>query len=48
MIMEPVKGGELVKLPQEANEILKAFNNGSNASYAIRFAASYEGVVMVR
>ena len=47
MIMEPVKGGELVKLPQEANEILKAFNNGSNASYAIRFAASYEGVVMV-
>ena len=47
MIMEPVKGGELVKLPQEANEIFKSFDNGSNASYAIRFAASYEGVIMV-
>ena len=47
MIMEPVKGGELVNLPKEAEEILTKFNNGSNASYAIRFAASYEGVVMV-
>ena len=47
MIMEPVKGGELVNLPQKGEAILKAFNNGSNASYAIRFAASFEGVIMV-
>lgn len=47
MIMEPVRGGELVKLPSLAEEIFKSFNNGSNVSYAIRFAASFEGVVMV-
>lgn len=47
MIMEPVKGGELVNLPLKAKTILDSFNNGSVASYAIRFAASFEGVVMV-
>ena len=47
MIMEPVKGGELVNLPPKANELLKGLNNGSNASYAIRFAASFDGVIMV-
>ena len=47
MIMEPVRGGELVKLPIEADKILKDLNGGSNASYAIRFAASFEGVIMV-
>jgi predicted aldo/keto reductase-like oxidoreductase len=45
--MEPVKGGELVNLPKEADEILRQLNNGSNASFAIRFAASYDGVIMV-
>ena len=47
MIMEPVKGGELVNLPKEAEDLLNSFDNGSIASYAIRFAASFEGVVMV-
>ena len=49
MIMEPVKGGELVNLPEKAQNIFNNLNEGkySNASYAIRFAASFEGVVMV-
>lgn len=47
LVMEPVKGGSLVNLPQKANELLASLNGGSNASYAIRFAASHENVVMV-
>ena len=45
--MEPVKGGSLVNLPEEADKVLKNLNGGSNASYAIRFAASNENVRMV-
>ncbi len=47
MVMEPVKGGQLVKLPPEAKKILDDLKGGSVASYAIRFAASFEGVFMV-
>ena len=47
MIMEPVKGGSLVNLPSSAQKILDRLDGGSNASYAIRFAAGFEGVVMV-
>ena len=47
MVMEPVKGGCLVNLPEEAQKVFDGLAGGSNASYAIRFAASQEGVVMV-
>ena len=47
IVMEPVKGGSLVNLPEAANEALASLNGGSNASYAIRFAASFDGVFMV-
>ena len=47
IVMEPVKGGRLVNLPEDAQKIFDGLNNGSNASYAIRFAASFEGVFMV-
>ena len=47
IVMEPVKGGSLVNLPEEADKVLKDLNGGSNASYAIRFAASNENVRMV-
>jgi len=47
IVMEPVKGGTLVNLPADAQEILSALKGGSNASYAIRFAASFEGIMMV-
>lgn len=47
IIMEPVKGGSLVNLPAAAQKILDRLNSGSNASYAIRFAAGFDGVMMV-
>ena len=47
VIMEPVKGGSLVNLPPEAKAVFDALGGGSYASYAIRFAASFEGVRMV-
>ncbi len=47
IVMEPVKGGSLVKLPGEADRILRALDGGSNASYAIRFAAGFPNMAMV-
>ena len=47
IIMEPVKGGNLVNLPDDAKKILDDLHGGSTASYAIRFAASFDGMMMV-
>lgn len=47
IVMEPVKGGNLVNLPDEAKAVLEALHGGSAASYAIRFAASFPGMMMV-
>lgn len=47
IVMEPVKGGSLANLPETAQRILDRLEGGSNASYAIRFAAGFEGVLMV-
>ena len=47
IVMEPCKGGSLVNLPEDADIVLKALNGGSNASYAIRYAAGFDGVMMV-
>jgi predicted aldo/keto reductase-like oxidoreductase len=47
IIMEPVKGGTLAKLPEKAVKILDGLGGGSAASYAIRFAAGFEGVMSV-
>lgn len=48
IVMEPVKGGNLVNLPEKAQGILDSLNSGmSNASYAIRFAASFPNMFMV-
>lgn len=47
IVMEPVKGGSLVNLPDSADRILRDLNGGSNASYAIRFAASFPNVMIV-
>lgn len=46
IVMEPCRGGNLTNLPEEAGAILAALG-GSPASYAIRFAAGHEGVMMV-
>ncbi len=47
IVMEPVKGGNLVNLPSEADQVLRELGGGSNASYAIRFAASFPQMMMV-
>ena len=50
LVMEPVKGGSLINLPDEAKKVFDGMNQGKNlsyASYAIRFAASFEGMFKV-
>ncbi len=52
IVMEPVKGGSLVNLPSEATKIFGDLQHGfekklSNASYALRFAASFPNMCMV-
>ena len=47
IVMEPVKGGTLVNLPQKAKDILDGLNGGSYASYAIRFALHFPQIAMV-
>ena len=47
LVMEPVKGGNLVNLPEEAKAVLEDLHGGSPASYAIRFAAGFPGMMMV-
>lgn len=47
IVMEPIKGGSLVNLPQSAQNLFDRLNAGSNASYAIRFAAGFDGIMMV-
>jgi predicted aldo/keto reductase-like oxidoreductase len=48
IVMEPVKGGLLANLPEDAENLLRKANPGmSAASWAVRYAASLENVVMV-
>ena len=47
IVMEPVKGGNLISLPDAAQRVFDALGGGSNASYAIRFAAGFPQMTMV-
>ena len=48
IIMEPVKGGMLAKLPEKAEKLMEAENPGASAaSWAIRYAAGLSGVLAV-
>ncbi len=48
VVMEPVKGGALANIPEQAESIFKKYNPDlSAASWAIRFAASQENVIAV-
>ncbi len=45
--MEPVKGGNLANLPEDAKAVFDALHGGSPTSYAIRYAVGFEGIMMV-
>lgn len=48
IVMEPCKGGSLALVPEKAEALMKAYNpDASIPSWAMRFAASQEGVIMV-
>lgn len=47
IVMEPVKGGTLANLPKDAANVFKELGDSSNASYALRFAASYDNNKLV-
>lgn len=47
IVMEPVKGGHLVNFTEEAQSVFDELQGGSNASYAIRFAAGFDNMMMV-
>lgn len=47
IVMEPCKGGNLVNLPDDARAVFEAMGDAGPASYAIRFAAGFDGIMMV-
>lgn len=48
IVMEPVKGGTLANVPEEARALFSALDpDASDSSWAIRFAASLPNVMMV-
>lgn len=47
IVMEPVRGGSLVKIPKEGRQLMVSMGKESAASFAIRYAASFPGVMMV-
>ncbi len=47
IVMEPVKGGMLAKLPEETEKQLAAIDaDATPASWAVRFTAGYDGVLV--
>ena len=48
IVMEPCKGGSLALVPEKAEQLMKEYYPAASVpSWAIRFAASQEGVMMV-
>lgn len=46
-VMEPVRGGALAVLPEKAQRYLDELDGGSPSSYALRYVAGFEDVVMI-
>ncbi len=47
IVMEPVKGGNLANLPDDAKAVFDKLKGGSPVSYAMRFVGSFESVKMI-
>jgi predicted aldo/keto reductase-like oxidoreductase len=48
IVMEPVKGGILANIPEQADKLMKSYApDASPASWAVRYAASMENVMVV-
>lgn len=48
IVMEPIKGGSLAQVPDEADKLFKEVDSkASVASWAVRYAASFDNVFMV-
>ena len=47
LVMEPVRGGQLVNMSEPMGKIIDGLGGGSRASYALRFAAGFPNVIMV-
>lgn len=47
VVMEPIKGGSLINLPDAAKSVFDALHGGSYASYALRFAAGFPNISTV-
>ena len=45
--MEPLKGGSILQLPKEAEVLIQELGSKEILEYALRFAASFEGIAMV-
>lgn len=47
IVMEPVRGGRLVNIPERAKDVFTSVGSGSVASFALRYAASFDNIFMV-
>lgn len=47
VVMEPVKGGTLADLPQEGKEILRSVTQNGEATFALRYCASFPQIKVI-